>query len=61
MNVNLNKLDAFHCLSEEMSLNGTTKEQSKKIVSDMSSLNSIISVLHDYFSQDRFKCIWMLQ
>ena len=46
LKVSLKKLDAFHCLSEEMSLNGTTEEQlsmTKKIVSRMSSLSSSIS------------------
>ena len=46
LEVSLKKLDAFHCLSEEMSLNGTTEEQlsvTKKIVSRMSSLSSSIS------------------
>ena len=48
LKVSLKKLDAFHCLSEEMSLNGTTEEQlsaTKKIVSRMSSLSSSISML----------------
>ena len=47
LKVSLKKLDAFHCLSEEMSLNGTTEEQlsvTKKIVSRMSSLSSSISM-----------------
>ena len=47
LEVSLKKLDAFHCLSEEMSLNGTTEEQlsvTKKIVSRMSSLSSSISM-----------------
>ena len=47
LKVSLKKLDAFHCLSEEMSLNGTTEEQlsvTRKIVSRMSSLSSSISM-----------------
>ena len=47
LKVSLKKLDAFHCLSEEMSLNGTREEQlsvTKKIVSRMSSLSSSISI-----------------
>ena len=47
LKISLKKLDAFHCLSEEMSLNGTTEEQlsvTKKIVSRMSSLSSSISM-----------------
>ena len=47
LKVSLKKLDAFHCLSEEMSLNGTTEEQlsvTKKIISRMSSLSSSISM-----------------
>ena len=47
LKVSLKKLDAFLCLSEEMSLNGTTEEQlsvTKKIVSRMSSLSSSISM-----------------
>ena len=47
LKASLKKLDAFHCLSEEMSLNGTTEEQlsvTKKIVSRMSSLSSSISM-----------------
>ena len=47
LKVSLKKLDAFHCLSEEMGLNGTTEEQlsvTKKIVSRMSSLSSSISM-----------------
>ena len=47
LEVSLKKLDAFHCLSEEMNLNGTTEEQlsvTKKIVSRMSSLSSSISM-----------------
>ena len=47
LKVSLKKLDAFHCLSEDMSLNGTTEEQlsvTKKIVSRMSSLSSSISM-----------------
>ena len=47
LKVSLKKLDAFHCLSEEMSLNGTTEEQlsvTKKIVSRMSSLSRSISM-----------------
>ena len=47
LKVSLKKLDAFHCLSEEMNLNGTTEEQlsvTKKIVSRMSSLSSSISM-----------------
>ena len=47
LKVSLKKLDAFHCLSEEMSLNGTTEEQlsvTKTIVSRMSSLSSSISM-----------------
>ena len=45
--VSLKKLDAFHCLAEELSLKGTTEEQlsvTKKIVSRMSSLSSSISM-----------------
>ena len=51
LKVSLKKLDAFHCLSEEMSLNGTTEEQlsvTKKIVSRMSSLSSSISMPRAY-------------
>ena len=47
LKVSLKKLDVFHCLSEEMSLNGTIEEQlsvTKKIVSRMSSLSSSISI-----------------
>ena len=47
LEVSLKKLDAFHSLSEEMSLNGTTEEQlsvTKKIVSRMSSLSSSTSI-----------------
>ena len=47
LKVSLKKLDAFHCLSEEMSLKGTTEEQlsvTKKIVSRISSLSSSISM-----------------
>ena len=47
LKVSLKKLDDFHCLSEELSLNGTTEERlsvTKKIVSRMSSLNSSISM-----------------
>ena len=47
LKVSLKKLDVFHCLSEEMSLNGTIEEQlsvTKKIVSRMSSLSSSISM-----------------
>ena len=47
LKVSLKKLDAFHSLSEEMSLNGTTEEQlsvTRKIVSRMSSLSCSISM-----------------
>ena len=47
LKISLKKLDAFHCLSEEISLNGTTEEQlsvTKKVVSRMSSLSSSISI-----------------
>ena len=47
LKVSQKKLDAFCCLSEEMSLNGTTEEQlsvTKMIVSRMSSLSSSISM-----------------
>ena len=47
LKVSLKKLDAFHSLSEEMNLNGTTEEQlsvTKKIVRRMSSLSSSISM-----------------
>ena len=47
LKINLKKLDAFHDLSEEMSLKGTTEEQlslRKNIVNRISSLSSSISV-----------------
>ena len=47
LKVSLKKLNAFHCLSEEISLNGTTEEQlsvKKKVVGRMSSLSSSISI-----------------
>ena len=54
LKVSLKKLDAFHCLSEEMSLNGTTEEQfsvTKKIQSHIISQQQYLNAksLHPTF------------